>query len=73
MMETKKLSNFRNALRKLFSQTAKILSIKTVVQSADFYFAEKQALLEYDSALIIADQLQKDVGKTGFEIPAAQI
>ena len=65
------MANLRNVLRQLFSQTAKILSVKTGVQSADFYFAERQALLEYDSALITADQLQQAVEKDSFEIAAA--
>ena len=39
----------------------KVLSRKTGLQSTEVSLAEKQASLEYDSALIIADQLQKAV------------
>ena len=46
----------------------KVLSGKPGVQSAEIYFAKKQASLEYDSALITADQLQQAVEKAGFEI-----
>jgi copper chaperone CopZ len=49
----------------------KVLSGKTGVQSAEVSFAEKQASLEYDSALITVDQLQQAVEKAGFEIAAA--
>ena len=49
----------------------KVLSGKTGVQSAAVSFAEKQASLEFDSALISADQLQEAVEKAGFEIAAA--
>jgi len=48
-----------------------VLSGKTGVQSAEVSFAEKQASLEFDSALISADQLQEAVEKAGFEIAAA--
>ena len=51
----------------------KVLSGKTGVESAEVSFAEKQASLEYDSALITADQLQQAVEKAGFEIATAQI
>ena len=51
----------------------KVLIGKTEVQSAEVSFAEKQASLEYDSALITADQLQQAVEKAGFEISTAQI
>ena len=49
----------------------KVLSGKTGVQFAEVDFAEKQASLEFDSALISADQLQEAVEKAGFEIAAA--
>ncbi|MGY8700222.1 MAG: heavy-metal-associated domain-containing protein [bacterium] len=49
----------------------KVLSGKTGVQSAEVSFAEKQASLEYDSALITANQLQQAIEKAGFEIAAA--
>jgi copper chaperone CopZ len=49
----------------------KVLSGKTGVQSAEVSFAEKQASLEYDSALIAENQLQQAVEKAGFEIAAA--
>ena len=49
----------------------KVLFGKTGVQSAEVSFAEKQASLEFDSALISADQLQEAVEKAGFEIAAA--
>jgi copper chaperone CopZ len=49
----------------------KVLSGKTGVQSAEVSFAEKQASLEYDSALITANQLQQAIEKAGFEISAA--
>ena len=49
----------------------KVLSGKTGVQSAEVDFAEKQASLEFDSALISADQLHEAVEKAGFEIAAA--
>jgi copper chaperone len=48
----------------------KVLSGKTGVQSAEVSFAEKQASLEYDSALISVAQLQEAVEKAGFEIAA---
>ena len=51
----------------------KVLSGKTGVESAEVSFAEKQASLEYDSALITAYQLQQAVEKAGFEIATAQI
>ena len=51
----------------------KVLSRKIGVQSAEVSFAEKQASLEYDSALITASQLQQAVEKVCFEIGAAQI
>ena len=51
----------------------KVHSGKTGVESAEVSFAEKQASLEYDSALITADQLQQAVEKAGFEIATAQI
>ena len=46
----------------------KVLSGKNGVQSAEVSFAEEQASLEFDSALISADQLQEAVEKAGFEI-----
>ena len=46
----------------------KVLSGKSGVQSAAVSFAEKQALLEYDSAIISQEQLQDVVEKAGFEI-----
>ena len=49
----------------------KLLSGKTGVQSAVVSFAEEQASLKFDSALISADQLQEAVEKAGFEIVAA--
>ncbi len=49
----------------------KVLSGKNGVQSAEVSFAEKQASLEFDSALISADQLQEAVEKAGFEIATA--
>ena len=49
----------------------KVLSGKTGVKSAEVSFAEKQASLEFDSALISADQLQEAVEKAGFEIATA--
>ena len=49
----------------------KVLSGKNGVQSAEVSFAEEQASLEFDSALISADQLQEAVEKAGFEIAAA--
>ena len=51
----------------------KVLSRKTGVQSAEVSFTEKQASLEYDSALITADQLQQAVENASFEIGVAQI
>jgi Cu+-exporting ATPase len=51
----------------------KVLSRKTGLQSTEISFAEKQASLEYDSALITANQLQQAVEKAFFEIAAAQI
>lgn len=49
----------------------KVLSGKTGVQFVEVSFAEKQASLKFDSALISADQLQEAVEKAGFEIAAA--
>ncbi len=49
----------------------KVLSGKNGVQSAEVSFAEEQASLEFDSALISADQLQEAVEKAGFEIATA--
>ena len=49
----------------------KVLSRKTGVQFTEVSFAEKQVSLEYDSALITADQLQQAVEKDSFEIAAA--
>ena len=46
----------------------KVLSGKSGVQSAAVSFAEKQTLLEYDSAIISQEQLQDVVEKAGFEI-----
>ena len=46
----------------------KVLSGKTGVQSAEVSFAEEQTSLEFDSALILVDQLQEAVQKDGFEI-----
>ena len=66
-----KLEYLRNALRRLFSQTVRVLSRKTGVPSAEFSFAEELASLEYESALITVDQLQQAVEKAGFEIAAA--
>ena len=51
----------------------KVLSGKTGVQSAEVSFAEKQASLEYDSALITANQLQLAGEKSSFQIAASQI
>ena len=51
----------------------KVLSRKTGVQSAEVSFAEKQASLEYDSALITANQLQLAVEESRFEIATDQI
>ena len=41
-----------------------VLSGKTGVQSVEVSFAQKQASLEYDSALITVDQLQQAVEKS---------
>ena len=49
----------------------KVLSRKTGLQSTAVSLAEKQASLEYDSALITANQLQQAIEKAGFEIAAA--
>ena len=56
-----------------WARLQKVFSGKTGVQSTEVFFAEKQASLEYDSALITADQLQQAVKKAGFEIAAAQV
>ncbi|MBL4825712.1 MAG: heavy-metal-associated domain-containing protein [SAR324 cluster bacterium] len=49
----------------------KVLSGKTGVQSAEVSFADNQALLEYDSEIISAEQLQDAVENAGFEIASA--
>ena len=49
----------------------KVLSGKKGVQSTEVSFAEKQASLEYDPALITANQLQLVVKKSGFKIATA--
>ncbi|HBL55741.1 MAG TPA: copper chaperone [Deltaproteobacteria bacterium] len=49
----------------------KVLSGKEGVQSAKASFAEKQASLEYDSALISLAQLKDAVEKAGFEITSS--
>ena len=54
-----------------WARLQKAFSRKTGVQSAEVSFTEKQASLEYDLALITADQLQQAVEKAGFEIAAA--
>ena len=46
----------------------KVLSGKTGVQSAEVSFADNQALLEYDSEIISAEQLLDAVENAGFEI-----
>ena len=46
----------------------KVLSGKTGVQSAEVSFTEKKTSLEYDSALIKADQLQQAVEKAGLRL-----
>ena len=46
----------------------KVISRKDDVQSATVSYAEKQASLEYDSAIISLEQLQDTIEKAGFEI-----
>jgi len=46
----------------------KVISGKDSVQSAIVSYAEKQASLEYDSAIISQAQLQDTISKAGFEI-----
>jgi len=46
----------------------KVIFGKDGVQSATVFYAEKQASLEYDSAIISQDQLHDTIEKTGFEI-----
>ena len=46
----------------------KVISGKDVVQAATVSYAEKQASLEYDSAIISQEQLQDTIEKAGFEI-----
>jgi copper chaperone CopZ len=68
MMETIKWSISGMHCDGCSARLQKVLSGKTGVQSAEVSFGEKQASLEYDSALISADQLQDAVVKAGFEI-----
>ena len=46
----------------------KVISGKVGVQSATLSYAEKQASLEYDPAIISQEQLQYTIEKVGFEI-----
>ena len=46
----------------------KVISGKDGVRSATVSYAEKQASLEYDSAIISQEQLQDTIRKAGFEI-----
>jgi copper chaperone CopZ len=46
----------------------KVISGKDGVQSATVSYAEKQASMEYDSAIISQEQLQDTIEKAGFEI-----
>ncbi len=46
----------------------KVIYEKGGVQSATVSYAEKQASLEYDSAIISQEQLQDTIEKAGFEI-----
>ena len=46
----------------------KVISGKDGVQSATVSYFEKQASLEYDSAIISQEQLQDTIEKAGFEI-----
>ena len=46
----------------------KVIFGKDGVQSATVFYAEKQASLEYDSAIISQEQLQDTIRKAGFEI-----
>jgi len=46
----------------------KVIFGKDGVQSATVSYAEKQASLEYDSAIISQEQLQDTIRKAGFEI-----
>ena len=46
----------------------KVIFGKDGVQSATGFYAEKQASLEYDSAIISQEQLQDTIEKAGFEI-----
>ena len=46
----------------------KVIFRKDGVQSATVSYAEKQASLEYDSAIISQEQLQDTIEKAGFEI-----
>ena len=46
----------------------KLIFGKDGVQSATVSYAEKQASLEYDPAIISQEQLQDTIEKAGFEI-----
>ena len=46
----------------------KVIFGKDGVQSATVSYAEKQASMEYDSAIISQEQLQDTIEKAGFEI-----
>jgi len=46
----------------------KVIYGKDGVQSATDSYAEKQALLEYDSLIISQEHLQDTIEKAGFEI-----
>ena len=46
----------------------KVISGKEGIQSATVSYAEKQASLEYDLAIISQEQLQDTIRKAGFEI-----